>query len=410
MKKCVFIFRRDLRLTDNITLILSLKKFDIVLPIFIFDINQIRGGNIFFINLLFRALADLSRYLELKGKKLHYFYGTPEKVIDYLATEYSPAAVAFNEDYSYYSAARDKKIAEVCARRNIELFSFSDECFPYKNINYTGHRYSDFSIFVNAMEVKTYKNGCTNYDVINFTRETTLEAVKVKIKFKKIENTTKRICTRRRAMKSLQEKNDNFGISFCVKMGILSEREIYLFAKEHKKEHLQRQIIWRAFYLYIWKKNLAENRNNYDFYDDRFKAIQWRNDPEETNKLWNGETGIPIIDEAVRELNETGFMDNYSRLAVGFYSVKILRINPFSEWGGQKYFSSKLIDCCYINNTGNWHWVASDLLDASGQRFGQGWSGRRMSLFSAKEKKDEKYKKAVEFCKLRWLEWVEITK
>ena len=111
-------------------------------------------------------------------------------------------------------------------------------------------------------------------------------------------------------------------------------------------------------------------------------------------------------------------MWNRGRLIVGWFSVKILRINPWlPKWGGQAYFSEKLIDCCYANNTGNWHWVASDTLDASGQRFGKGWSGRPLnpekihpedknyiSVWGSKKK----IKPIVDWHK-RWSEWRQIT-
>jgi deoxyribodipyrimidine photolyase len=84
--------------------------------------------------------------------------------------------------------------------------------------------------------------------------------------------------------------------------------------------------------------------------------------------------------------------------------------------GGQLYFSSKLVDCCYANNTGNWHWVASDEVDASGQRFGKGWSGRRINPEKLKEGDVEYLKrwaapvvqKIVDW-RARWKEWLSLT-
>ena len=99
--KCIFIFRRDLRLCDNTTLIYALKNYDLVLPVFIFDYNQLHESkNNFFIQAQNEAVADLNKYLHKKKSRLCYFSGKPFKIISYLIKNYNPNAVAFNNDYS----------------------------------------------------------------------------------------------------------------------------------------------------------------------------------------------------------------------------------------------------------------------------------------------------------------------
>ena len=72
--KCIFIFRRDLRLCDNTTLIHVLKNFDLVLPVFIFDYNQLHeSNNSFFIQAQNEAVADLNKYLQKKKIKTMLF-------------------------------------------------------------------------------------------------------------------------------------------------------------------------------------------------------------------------------------------------------------------------------------------------------------------------------------------------
>jgi deoxyribodipyrimidine photolyase len=88
------------------------------------------------------------------------------------------------------------------------------------------------------------------------------------------------------------------------------------------------------------------------------------------------------------------------------------------DWraGGQLYFSRRLVDCCYAQNVGNWHWVASDTLDASGQRFGHGWSGRKMNPEKLKPGDEEYLKKwrpksrpPIVDWQVRWKEWLSLT-
>jgi deoxyribodipyrimidine photo-lyase len=121
-------------------------------------------------------------------------------------------------------------------------------------------------------------------------------------------------------------------------------------------------------YYFILSKH---NYNNYGYSDLFFKNVNWKNNINEAKLLWNGNTGFPIIDACVRQLNETGFMHNRCRLLVSNFAIKILHQDPFNwYWGGQLVFSRKLIDCCYANNYGNWNFALGPY-DLSGYRFGK---------------------------------------
>ena len=83
--------------------------------------------------------------------------------------------------------------------------------------------------------------------------------------------------------------------------------------------------------------------------------------------MWNGNTGYPIIDACVRQLNQTGWMHNRGRLATANFSIKILHLGMES---GQERFSKQLLDCCYANNFGNWMWILGPN-DPGGFRYGK---------------------------------------
>lgn len=440
MKNCIFIFRRDLRLTDNTALIQAQKTHEKILPVFIYDVNQISRGNNNFLAVQEQAINDLDNYIRKYNGKLYRFYGTPYKVINYLIKIYKPATVAFNMDYSCYAQERDKKIAEICKQNNVNLFTAHDVTLydPVQIRMKYDRLFGVFAESVSKLEMRVQKNGQNKYE--NICIEKQIPECPVKFKPGKIPVTA----TREWTLKVIKN-NADVPISCALKLGLISPREIFKYYITNplpRSEKVIRGLIWREFYFATW----LTKSNHYDFYDPRFKTIEWRNDAVEMRAMWKGRTGVPIIDACMRELNETGFMWNRGRLLVGFYSVKILRINPFfsntntgyysklfsetsnnidtgkynkKSWyvGGQLYFSNKLIDCCYANNTGNWHWVASDLLDASGQRFGHGWSGRKYNVVKLKpeEKKYlEKWKPEKRDCAVdieqRWSEWLEMTK
>jgi deoxyribodipyrimidine photo-lyase len=93
-----------------------------------------------------------------------------------------------------------------------------------------------------------------------------------------------------------------------------------------------------------------------------YDNIQWRNNEEEFDRWCRGETGYPIVDAGMRELNETGFMHNRVRMIVGSFLVKDLLIDW--RWG-EAYFARKLLDFELAANNGNWQWVAGCGCDAA---------------------------------------------
>jgi len=93
-----------------------------------------------------------------------------------------------------------------------------------------------------------------------------------------------------------------------------------------------------------------------------YNNIKWRNNEEEFALWCKGETGYPIVDAGMRELNETGFMHNRVRMIAASFLVKDLLIDW--RWG-EAYFASKLLDFELSSNNGNWQWVAGCGCDAA---------------------------------------------
>jgi deoxyribodipyrimidine photo-lyase len=130
MKKSysLFIFRRDLRLFDNTTLIFADKLEQKIIPIFIFDPhqieNKIRSNNC--IQFMIESLIDLNTQLKNIGSKLHIFYGHPWKIIESLIQRKNIKSVYMNVDYTKYSKFRDNKIKTICDNHNINFVSLED--------------------------------------------------------------------------------------------------------------------------------------------------------------------------------------------------------------------------------------------------------------------------------------------
>lgn len=120
------------------------------------------------------------------------------------------------------------------------------------------------------------------------------------------------------------------------------------------------ELIWRDFYLnvmYSWP-HVCKGRA---FKEDTDK-VAWRYDEGDFQKWCDGETGFPIVDAAMKQLNQTGWMHNRLRMVTAMFLTKYLLIDW--RWG-ERYFMRKLIDGHFASNNGGWQWSASTGTDAA---------------------------------------------
>lgn len=120
------------------------------------------------------------------------------------------------------------------------------------------------------------------------------------------------------------------------------------------------ELIWREFYKHILVAypNLIKHQP----FQAETAAIRWRNDKALFTGWCDGQTGYPIVDAAMRQLNQTGWMHNRLRMITASFLVKDLHIDW--RWG-ERYFMSKLIDGDFAANNGGWQWAASTGTDAA---------------------------------------------
>ncbi|MDF5415575.1 FAD-binding domain-containing protein, partial [Vibrio parahaemolyticus] len=114
------------------------------------------------------------------------------------------------------------------------------------------------------------------------------------------------------------------------------------------------EIIWREFYqhLLVFEPKLVKGKGFIDWED----KIQWSYDEKAFERWKTGTTGYPVVDAAMRQLNQTGWMHNRLRMIVASFLTKDLHIDW--RWG-EAYFMSKLVDGDFAANNGGWQWSAS---------------------------------------------------
>jgi len=371
--KSLFLFRRDLRLEDNLGLIQSLINSDTVIPCFIYDVSLIENPNIenFRWDFLNQCLVDLDDQLKSKKSTLQIFTGSPEKIIEEIIIHHQIDSVFCNIDFSEYSQNRDKKISQICNKYGIKFSGYLDFLLHNPNEIKTneGKPYLIYSHFIKkAMQYpvrKILKNEYNNY-------------YKKSISSEKIKESAKSdgaiLGGRSEGLKILKNLIDFQGylgdrdfpsrsttkISPHSKFGTISIRETYHSIQNELGNHhaLINQIYWREFFHYILF-HYPKSRNM--SFKEKFRKISWSKNIGKFNSWKKGQTGFPIVDAGMRELNSTGFMHNRLRMVTASFLTKDLHI----DWKmGERYFSKKLVDYDPAVNIGNWQWAASIGCDA----------------------------------------------
>ena len=91
-------------------------------------------------------------------------------------------------------------------------------------------------------------------------------------------------------------------------------------------------------------------------YNPKYDGIKWTKNMANFKKWCKGETGYPIVDAGMREMNTTGYMHNRARLITSNFLNRMLGM----DWRlGEIYFANKLTDYDPSVNNGNWIWVSS---------------------------------------------------
>lgn len=363
----IFWFRRDLRLEDNVGLFYALSDGIPVLPVFIFDqhiLDDLEFKADRRVDYIHQALAFLNTKLKTYNSSIFSKFGTPIDVFKELSNQYSINAIYANEDYETYGINRDKEIAaefDLKLFKDHVIFRF-DEILKKDQTPYTIYtpyskqwkaklseeNLSDYQPNYNNFIPQDY--GLPSLESIGFQR-TSIEFQTASIPLDSLleyEN-----------LRNLPALDATTKFSLPLRFGTISIRECVRIALKLQAEIWLNELIWREFFMQI----LAHfPESAYTCFKPKYEAIQWRNHPAEF-KLWcKGETGYPIVDAGMKELNATGFMHNRVRMIVASFLCKHLLI----DWRlGESYFATKLNDYEMASNVGNWQWASSTGCDAT---------------------------------------------
>lgn len=371
----IFWFRRDLRLDDNVGFYNALKADKPVLPIFIFDkeiLNELPEDDAR-VTFIFDTLQKMRKTLQdERDSSIAMFYSTPKEVFKQLVKDYEIDTVFTNHDYEPYAKTRDTEIEELLAKNNINFKTFKDQVIFEKDevVKQDGDPYVVYTPYM-----RTWKENFKNYDLnIYYTNEYLDNLVKntrlpnVSLSDMGFKTSSQKIADYTVTPTLIQEYEDkrNFPAKDAtsklgphLRFGTVSVRKMVKKAIAEKNEIFWQELIWREFFMQIlWHYPKTQTKAFKSKYDN----IKWRNNKEEFEAWKTGNTGYPLVDAGMRELNKTGFMHNRVRMLVGSFLCKHLLIDW--RWG-EAYFAEKLHDYEMASNVGNWQWVAGSGVDAA---------------------------------------------
>jgi len=371
----LFIFRRDLRIVDNNGLNIAARKCKKLYTVFIFTPEQVSNQNKFksddAIQFMIESLQNLSQQIRQKGGHLVCFYGNNDKIVNDLIDDLNIDYLCFNLDYTPYAIERDMKLTQLCEKKGITIDYGTDYYLhePGTIFNKTGTPYQKFTPYYDvaskkkvdppaglrkiqfASSSKHLQNTITlddafkrfvgkpNPDILVHGGRT--NAIKqMKIASKNIAHYAQ---TRDELSKPTSQ------LSSYIKFGCVSIREVYKAFRS--KNDFIRQLFWREYYaniLYSFPRVLGHALK------PKYDKISWHHNSNWFKKWCDGETGFPVVDAGMRQLNTTGYMENRARLIVMSFLIKTLLI----DWRhGEKYFATKLTDYDPASNNGNIQWL-----------------------------------------------------
>lgn len=376
----LFIFRRDLRLEDNIGLVFALRNAQNVIPCFIFTPEQINHNpyrSDHCLQFMIESLEDLEQQLEKKAGRLFLFFEKPETIVRECIEKLGVDAVVVNRDYSPYSVERDQKIDAVCKHQGVPFHSFDDALLhPIADtLKSDGKPYTIFTPFyrnairltVPACTANRYHNYAS--DSIAFAQSNALYRQILPKRANQLSGGRKAALkilkdlkrfSEYKAMRDFPAMNATTHLSAHLKFTTCSAREAYHAIATQLGPHsnLIRSLYWRDFFTSI-AFHFPEVFKG--AFHRKFNRIRWNNDRAFFKRWCEGKTGFPIIDAGMREMNETGYMHNRVRMITASFLVKDLHIDW--RWG-ERYFAQTLIDYDPAVNNGNWQWAASTGCDA----------------------------------------------
>lgn len=381
------IHTRDLRYLDN-----ALYKIPgNITSCFIFTHEQIDDNTSYFSNPAFAFMLDSLKELEDDLKKhdikLHYLHGPLKKTVVDLLDKNSFTDVVISKDYTAFAKHRESVINDICEKTDVKFHCVENHylCMLSKDDKNVYKKYTPYNHKVlqyiksnpDVTDILKYKTSASSTK-LNSSYKVDIKDMYEILPEQKVDTI---IGGRSHALEILRKAKsysqystirddlslETTHLSAYLKFGCVSIRETYHAFIAIKS--FVNELIWRDFYAVILdsRPDLVDYKteDNQPF-NLHYRNIKWNDISKEPYKsqfkAWKtAKTGYPIIDAAITELRETGYMHNRCRMIVASFLTKVLMI----DWReGERFFAQRLVDYDPASNNGGWQWCAGSGVDA----------------------------------------------
>ena len=391
MKTVIHWFRRDLRITDNTALSAASREQARVIPVYVLSgwngAHRWTGANRQ--QFLCGCLSSLAGNLEAIEGRLLIRRGDPVRELERLAAETGAEAVFFNRDPDPHGRAVEEALAKTCVRLGIRVHSFKDVCIHEGDeiLNGSGQPFRVFTPYSKAWAKVPGPGmsprprdlgtppGITSLPLpalsdwgLNSPAPGLLEAGE-KAARQRLKAFLSGGLSGYADGRNFPGSRNTSRVSQDLRFGLLSIRDVFHevesagaglpAAGRWSAEKFAAELVWREFYMQILRHFpcvLAEEFN------PAFRGMNWPGDVGNFHRWKDGATGFPIVDAAMRELRETGFMHNRARMIAAMFLTKDLHL----DWRlGEQHFMQQLTDGEIASNNGGWQWSAGTGADAA---------------------------------------------
>jgi deoxyribodipyrimidine photo-lyase len=370
----VFWFRRDLRLDDNHGLYEALKAGLPVVPVFIFDpgiLRQFPNSRDARLTFIHQSLIELNRTFEKYHSSLQVYFSSPEVVFKQLAGKYSIQGVYVNTDYEPEAVERDHRVEKMLGLLDINFYSYKDQVIFHQNdvVKSNGEPYTVFTPYSHRWKellarepIGYYESEMLLYNLKPLVKDYFPELNELGYQRQNIEFPSKEfnvpVIENYAHTRDFPAIEGTSRLGIHLRFGTVSVRKLTAVAQQHSQVFLN-ELIWREFYMNIlWHFPHVATSS----FKIAYEAIPWRNDEQEFSRWCNGQTGYPLVDAGMRQMNQTGYMHNRVRMVVASFLTKHLLIDW--RWG-EAYFAEKLHDYELASNNGGWQWASGSGCDAA---------------------------------------------
>lgn len=380
-------FRRDLRDTDHAALYHALKENQQVHCVFVFDraILDPLPAEDRRVSFIWHSVQQLKQALQTRGGDLWVMHDHAQQAIPQLAHRLGVRAVYCNHDYEPAAIARDDAIAQALKTQGVAFKHYKDQVIFEQDeiLNQTGKPYGVFTpykkawlknitpFYLQAYPVERYAQHLAKDITPDLPPLTHMGFINTPLKItagmQGAQTQWQDFIHRLNHYHDLRDYPARKGPSYLsthLRFGTLSIRSCARFAYQEMlrgdkgADTWLSELIWREFYqMLLWHHPHIVQQA----FKPEYNAITFPNDPKLLAAWQTGQTGYPIVDAAMRQLNQTGWMHNRLRMIAASFLVKDLHCN----WRlGEAYFAQKLLDYDLAANNGGWQWCASTGCDA----------------------------------------------